>query len=284
MSLFLSRSLRASSVAALALALAACGKGTGGSCADIDACGGTKANLLGDWTINTVCQYEVPEPYLLMSPISPQLTTPQTPAYAPPPPPTTTSGDWCSGLIYRPDVIAGTTSNVESIQFYHAPLLFTKGNATFTHDDKLGDRFAVIITLERTQTTHFTRSCLDAYGAHPACKDLSMGLTTAPNPNYQPPPDPSTGMPMDVIPCVPTADDGCDCSYTLEGTGSENGTFQLDGGNTGTTIFEFGDNSGKPPQLVDFCMPDNNTLTLGGFNGAALGTLGIRSMELTRAP
>lgn len=275
----LSRSLRASSVAALALGLAACGKGTGGSCADIDACGGSKANLLGDWKIDSVCQYEVPEPYLLMSPISPQLTTPQTPAYAPPPPPTTTSGDWCSGLIYRPDVIAGTMTNVEAIQFYHAPLLFTKGNATFSHDDKLGDRFAVIITLEREQTTHFTRGCLDAYGAHPTCDQLAEGLTNEPNPNYQPPAG------KDTIPCVATADDGCDCSYTLEGTGSENGTFQLDSGDTGTTIFEFGDNSGKAPQLVDFCMSnDNNTLTLGGFNGAALGTLGIRSMVLSRTP
>jgi len=241
------------------LAVSGCsGKGVAGSCKDIAACGGDPT---GTWTIGNVCQFDVTSPPLLMSPTAPGYLTPQTPALADPAPNPTTAGDWCSGLIYLPPPAAGMGSPVAGIQFWPAPLAFSGGSVAFEADHN----YTVITTLDAAQTTHFSQACLQAYGAKPSCAELTTGLQTVSNPNYQ------------NLECRDASDGGCDCDYTLEGTGSDSGTWAV----KGNQIIEYSSSSGKPPQAVDFCV-DGSTLTLGGANGASLGTAGLRSLTATK--
>jgi hypothetical protein len=244
------------------------GKGTAGSCGDIASCGG---NPVGKWTATGVCQFAVPQQPLLMAPAPPANTTPQSPNLAAPPPTPTTAGDWCSGLVYlSPQVVAAqqdagtSTGPVQQINFWSAPLNFQQATVAF-NDDK---SYSLTITVSSPETTHFAPACLRAYGANPTCDELTAGLLTAPNPNYG------------DLTCSTASDGGCDCSYVLEGTQGNTGTWSI----VDNIMYAYNPLSQDPPQAMNFCVsgaPGLETMTLSGHNGAHLpGAVGVRSMAL----
>jgi hypothetical protein len=212
--------------------------------------------------VQSVCEFKNPQPPTSMAALPPGYTTPQTPALASPQPSLVTAGDWCSGLVYLPPSASGS-GMIGNIQFYAPPLDFEQGTVSFNADNHL---YEIVNTQKYDYTTHFTPSCLQAYGASPTCQELSDALNAQPLPNYQ------------DLSCANASDGGCDCTYTLSGTGGDNGTWEV----VGSTLYEFPSLSGLPPQAVDFCA-QGDTMTLSGKNGSHLnGTAGMRSMFLTK--
>ncbi len=261
-----SLSLKGVAVAALVAGSLGCsGKGVAGNCPDLPACGGDPS---GTWQINSECEFDVPQQPSSLSPIASAYTTPQTPALAAPPASSTNSGEWCSGLVYLP---AGTTGSnaIGGIAFYTAPLDFSQGNVTFTaSDDPATQLFQFTIGVKSSvQTTHFTPTCLQAYGANPSCDDLTAALLAqGTSVNYQ---NPS---------CTTASDNGCDCTYNLADTNGDSGQWRV----LGSTIYTFNSPSGHPAQAMDFCV-NGSTMTLSGKDGShLLGSAGIRSMQLTK--
>jgi hypothetical protein len=254
----------------LATAAAGCaGRGAGGSCADLVACGG---DVTGNWVVDNFCQFAVPTPFEPTSTVAAGYVTPQSPTLQPKPPSKVTSGDWCSGLVYVPKAQSGAGSQVLAINFYSPPGQVEAGVIDFVKDGT----YLFSITSGASYTTHFSRTCLNAYGAQPTCDELVAGLTSAPNPNYQ------------MVSCVPTDDDGCNCSYRIAGTGADTGHWRQDP-DTGR-LHMFSDASGNPPATVDVCRqrgstPDQDALELGGFDGSSLvGSAGLRYLQLKPAP
>ncbi len=251
-------------LAALA-ALAGCsGKGVAGKCPDLPACGGDPS---GVWQVQSECQFDVPKAPVSTGSIASAYTTPQTPALASPPPTPTNSGDWCSGLVYYA-ASASDGGTIGGIQFYPAPLDFLKGTVTFTPGaDAASQLYQFTIQVATTpQLTHFTPTCLQAYGANPTCDELTYGLAHQSLPNYQ------------NVACTTAADQGCDCTYDLGDTTGDSGSWRIEG----NTIYTFNNPSGNPPQAMDFCV-NGNTMTLSGKDGSHLsGSTGVRSMLLTK--
>ncbi len=244
----------------LAIAAAGCGgKGVGGHCSDLAACGG---NPVGVWQIDSVCEFNEPRQPLLTVPVPSAYSSPQTPALAGAAPSPTTSGDWCSGLIYLPPA-AATSGTVGNVQFFAKPLAFVKGNVAFLADSS----YTINVFGASPEVTHFSRSCLNAYGANPSCLDLQTGLNAQPLVNYV------------ELTCAAGAENGCDCTYKLAETSGDIGVWAATGG----TLVEY-PNSGAKPQAVDFCVQDNN-MTLSGRGGAHLSaSSGRRTMSLTKCP
>jgi hypothetical protein len=209
-----------------------------------------------------VCEFKNPQPPTSMAALPPGYTTPQTPALANPQPNLVTAGDWCSGLVYLPPSASGS-GMIGNIQFYAPPLDFERGTVSFNAESHL---YEIVNTQKYDYATHFTPACLQAYGASPTCQELSDALNAQPLPNYQ------------DLSCANASDGGCDCAYTLSGTGGDNGTWEV----VGSTLYEFPSLSGLPPQAVDFCA-QGDSMTLSGKNGSHLnGTAGMRSMFLTK--
>jgi hypothetical protein len=244
----------------LALLLAACGgKGVAGKCADIAACGG---DPVGVWKIESMCEFNEASQPLLTVPIPSAISSPQTPALAGAPPSPTTTGDWCSGLVYLPPT-AATNGTIGNVQFFAKPLQFVKGNIAFLADGS----YSTNIFGASAELTHFTRGCLNAYGANPTCVDLQEGLNAQPLVNYV------------ELTCSDGADNGCDCSYKLAETAGAIGTWRVEG----STLYQFG-SRGEAPQQSDFCVaPDGQSMNFGGKAGThLLASSGRRSMALSK--
>lgn len=252
------RSLPLSLALALAGLTSACsGKGVAGKCADIAACGG---DPVGVWKIDSMCEFNEASQPLLTVPIPSAISSPQTPALAGAPPSPTTSGDWCSGLVYLPPA-AATNGTIGNVQFFARPLQFVKGNIAFLADGS----YSTNIFGASPEKTHFTRSCLNAYGANPTCAELQEGLNAQPLVNYV------------ELTCADGADSGCDCVYKLAETAGAVGTWRVDG----TTMLQF-PNRGDAAQQSDFCS-DGQTMTMGGKAGThLLASSGRRTMTMTK--
>ena len=257
-------------IALLSLLLgSACGgKGVAGDCPDIAACGG---NPVGVWKVESACEFNEPGAPKLAVPIPSALSVPQSPTLATTPPPnTTTSGDWCSGLVYKAPIDA-TDSTVGNVSFFTLPLSVTNAyniNTIAFLDDGNGSKtYSTSVFGASPEVTHFTRTCLNAYGANPTCSELQAGLRALTSVNYV----------NDSLLCSASADNGCDCAYTEVETSGDVGVWRVEG----TSIIQFpGD--GKPRQTTDFCV-NGNTMTIGGKNGShLLNSAGRRSMVLTK--
>jgi hypothetical protein len=252
-------------LAALVIAstLPACGgKGVGGTCSDIAGCGG---NLVGTWKVTGFCQFDVPEAPSSKSSLAPGYTTPQTPSLAMAVPPTPTSGDWCQALVYRP---ASAATQFQNLSLYPPPQKFTDGSLTFSGDDH---RYMFVTTNVAHTKAHLAPSCLLAYGGNPTCAQLTDAIVNSANPNYQ------------NVMCNPASDGGCDCDVDIAGTGSDNGTWSLD--SSQTIVVRYSDSNGKDPQEESFCVTSQggvDTLTFGGYDGASIGSLGLRTLVATR--
>jgi len=248
---------------AMACLLAACGgKGVAGNCADINACGG---NPIGLWKVESMCEFSEPSQPKLAVPIPSALSTPQSPSLATDPAVNpNTSGDWCSGLVYlAPAAAAAANGTVGNVQFFAKPLEFVKGTIAFLDNGT----YSTNIFGASPETTHFSRSCLNAYGANPSCADLQDGLNAQPLVNY-----------VELV-CGNGADNGCDCTYKLAETAGDVGVWRADG----STLLQF-PGAGNAVQQTDFCIsPDGMTMTAGGKNGShLLGSAGRRSMTLSK--
>jgi hypothetical protein len=243
------------------VALGCSGRGVAAACEDIVECGGDPT---GNWEAKSVCQATNPVQPLLSAPTNSRYTTPQTPALGEPQPPNEVAGDWCSGLVYLPASVVMGASPIRGIAFWSPPLTFRQGSVALLKDHT----YSITASAFAPATTHFTPECIQAYGANPTCLQLQIDLAATPNPNYQ------------DLACVDAADKGCDCSYEIEGTGSDTGNWQQ----VGSKIYQYSFSSGKPPQVASYCVsPDAQKLTLGGADGALItGASGLRTMSLIK--
>jgi hypothetical protein len=252
----------AASALALTAALSGCtGKGVGGTCADIPGCGG---DITGTWKVNGFCQFDVPEAPSSKSSLPAGYTTPQTPVLATAVPPTPPSGDWCQALVYRPP---SAPTQFQGLSLYPPPQRFTDGMLTFNADHS----YMFVTTNVAHTVAHLTPSCLTAYGGTPSCSELTDAIVNSANPNYQ------------NVMCTPASDGGCDCGVDIAGTGSDNGTWLIDG--SMTVVVRYPTHNGDDPQLANFCVSNQNgtdVLTLNGYNGASIGSLGLRTLVATR--
>jgi hypothetical protein len=256
------RSRRAGIALAAALAAASLmgcdAKGVGGSCPDINACGG--GSIVGSWTITGDCQAQAPAAQSSKSSLAPVYTTPQTPLYAAPPS-TSASGYWCQGLVYRP---ASVALQLQTLSLYAPPKIFQNGTLVFNADQT----YTIVTTAAADDLVHLPPVCLTAFGGTPTCQDIADGVVAMANPNYA------------GLTCTAASDGGCDCDVNMRGTGSDNGTWQYD--STGTIVYEFSTTARQAPVPVSFCVsgtPGERTLTMGGYNGATIGSDGLRSIQ-----
>ena len=244
----------------LGLSANACGgKGVAGDCPDLPACGG---NPVGSWKATSVCEIRESAAPQLAVPTPSAVNVPQTPALAGAPPNPNVSGDWCSGLVFLPPS-AQSNGKLGGASFYAKPFASIETTVVYLANQT----YNYATTGASTETTHFTRSCLNAYGYSPTCAELTEALSGQQFANYQ-------GMK-----CVDTPDVGCDCSYLSIESGGPSGIWRVDGG----TLIQFPDNGGAA-QPADFCV-QGDTLTVSGKNGAhLLASTGRRSMVMRRCP
>jgi hypothetical protein len=150
---------------------------------------------------------------------------------------------------------------------YPPPQRFTDGTLVFGADHS----YTFTTTNVAHTTAHLSPSCLVAYGGNPSCAQLTDAIVNSANPNYQ------------NVMCKPASDDGCDCDVDIAGTGSDSGTWLVDG--SGTVVVRYPTSNGDDPQLANFCVANQNgtdVLTLNGYNGASIGSLGLRTLIATR--
>ena len=241
-----------------ALAAIGCGgKGVEGNCPDLAACGG---DPMGKWLAQSVCEFREPNAPQLAVPTPPAYNVPQTPALAAAPPNPNVSGEWCSGLVYLPPS-AQANGKLGGAAFYARPFASTTTSLSLLANQT----YAYSTVGASNEVTHFTRTCLNAYGANPSCAELKAALDEQQFANI-----------VDMN-CYDGAEASCDCSYTVTESGGPSGVWRANGG----TLTLFPD-TGAPPQPADFCV-QGSTLTMSGKNGAhLLAAPGRRSMVMKK--
>jgi hypothetical protein len=257
-----------SAVVLLAGLAAGCGgKGTEGSCSTYAGCGG---DPVGKWGLTTGCQNLVVMPYQMPS-LPEQLAQPQTTTMAPPQPMPTTSGDWCSQLIYQPSI--DPSMPVKGVVLWHGPPTVHDGFLTMLE----GGRYHAEIQFITPEHTFFDHACLTRYErVAPSCEKLGRDLAEF----EQTQPGFKFGD-LSMV-CVGDSNVGCDCYYTYQVQGMEQGTWSVDPANPSSIVFA--SINSTEPQSATFCQ-SGDSLTLSGENGTILfGALGVRSGSFARLP
>jgi hypothetical protein len=235
------------------------------SCRTQDPCGAPSAACGGDptgaWDIVLGCRdpaYQPPPPLTYYG--QPDTTARQ-------PPPEMTSSDWCSYLVYDPNV------GITKFLFPYDTLFLSGGKVNYRSDGT----FSVLLATQGHGHVDLSASCLNRFGALPSCDELTAQLTTfaATEPAYQ-----------DIM-CVDDGAAGCNCTYSLQfepSGGALSGRWTTDG--TGV-MTHFAGNFQLPSQ-VDYCVDSSGatpTLTLWGHDHTDIwNQAGIRQLSLVPAP
>jgi hypothetical protein len=246
--------------------IAGCGgKGTEGSCGTYAGCGGTPN---GKWTLTDGCQNLVVMPYQMPS-LPEQLAQPQTTTMAPPQPMPTTSGDWCSQLLYQPSI--DPSMPVKGVVLWHGPPSVHDGYLNVNDDGT----YSAQIQFITPEHTFFDNACLTRYERKaPDCKklgeDLAMFEQTQPGFKFGD---------LSMV-CQGDSSVGCDCYYSYQVQGMEQGTWSVPADRPSSIVFASVNST--EPQAASFCQ-NGDSLELSGENGTILfGALGVRSGAYTR--
>ena len=246
-----------------ALGLFGCnGKGVGGSCADVTACGGDPS---GDWKIVSACQFDNSQPKNPNDSVTSRYTAPQSPALAPPATSSGSSGDWCQALSFITPS-DGTASSL-LLRLNSEPVAYVLGGVVSAASEAATPvPFGAVLSVENHFAVHFSPTCLGAHGVPPTCSALTAFAAGGAFLNYN-----------DFV-CDNAGDGGCDCSYLYyEGT-TESAYYQI----VGSQLVIVNSASRLPPRTYDYCV-QGDTMTMGGHNGIGLfGSKNLRWVELTR--
>jgi hypothetical protein len=253
------------SVALLALlSLLGCsGKGVGGACADITACGGDPT---GNWKVVSACQFDVEQPKSANDSDTSHYTAPQSPALAPP---TTSSasssGDWCQGLSFITP--SDGTNSQFLVRLNSDPVEYLLGGEiSVAPPDGSTAAFGAVLTVQHHFAVHFSPTCLGAHGVPPTCDAMTADAAAGQFLNFN-----------DFV-CENGGDGGCDCTYLYDEGTTESASYAK----LGTQLYIVNATSRLPPRSYDFCV-QGDTMTLGGHNGIDLfGSKDLRSVVMTR--
>jgi hypothetical protein len=240
------------------------GAGANLGCTVAGDCGG---NPEGAWFATSVCQFIPPLSYTANA-LFPQQTAPQTPKLATPPPSNKPSGDWCSQLLYSPEVSPLTGSHVGFVNLFHAPAPVVFATVIMTPDHA----YNYAQTAASPNEAHFAPTCLTSEGANPSCTDLAAGVEGyySSTPNFAP----------QSFVCTPASDGGCDCSYSFEIISADQGVWQT----VGNTLTFFSNQSGSQPITTTTFCASGGTLTMTGVNGQSMFSLtGLRTLFMAQA-
>ena len=256
------RLARSGGLLALLILLGCSGKGVGGACADISACGGDPS---GNWKIVSACQFDSLQPTNANDSVTSRDAVPQSPTLAQPATAGFSSGDWCQGLSFITPS-DGTSSSL-LVRLNSLPVEYLLGGEiSVAPATATTAAFGAVLSVQHQFSVHFTPTCLGAHGVPPTCAAMTSFAANGQFLNFN-----------DFV-CENAGDGGCDCSYLYyEGT-TESASYAT----IGSQLYIVNATSRLPPRSYDFCVQDN-TMTLGGHNGIGLfGSKNLRSVVLTR--
>jgi hypothetical protein len=255
------RLTRSAGLLALLCLLGCSGKGVGGACPDISACGGDPS---GNWKVVNACQFDSPQAKTNDS-ITARYTTPQSPALAQPATSSFSSGDWCQGLSFITPS-DGTKSSF-LVRLNSDPVEYLLGGEiSIAPPAAVAAPFGAVLSVQNHFAVHFSPTCLGAHGVPPTCAALTQFAADGQFLNFN------------DFACENAGDGGCDCSYLYyEGT-TESANYAI----VGSQLLIVNSSSRLPPRNYDFCV-QGDTMTLGGHNGIGLfGSKNLRSVVLKR--
>jgi len=249
-------------LAVLSLLGCSSGKGVGGACADITACGGDPS---GNWKVVSACQFDNLQPKNTNDSVTSHYAVAQSPALAALPTSGSSSGDWCQGLSFITPSDGTNSSflvrlNSEPVEYLLGGEISIAPNTAATNG------FGAVLSVQHHFEVHFTPTCLGAHGVPPTCAALTEFAANGQFLNFN-----------DFV-CENAGDGGCDCNYLyFEGT-TESASYA----NLGSQLYIVNATSRLPPRSYDFCV-QGDTMTLGGHNGIGLfGSKNLRSVVMTR--
>jgi hypothetical protein len=239
------------------------GKGVGGACADITACGGDPS---GNWKVVSACQFDSIQPTNANDSVTSHYAAPQSPTLAQPATSGVSSGDWCQGLSFITPSDGTSTSFL--VRLNSVPVEYLLGGEISVAPPTPGGiaAFGAVLSVQNHFSVHFTPTCLGAHGVPPTCAAMTVAAANGQFLNFN-----------DFV-CANAGDGGCDCNYLYyEGT-TESASYAP----LGSQLYIVNATSRLPPRSYDFCV-QGNTMTLGGHNGIGLfGSKNLRSVVLTR--
>ncbi len=267
------RALGVAGSIAVALGLFGCG-GTGaeGGCPEGVSCG--DGSPAGYWVVKTKCEYSPSAPAQPLN-YNEYSLRPPNPLLPPVQPMATTNGDWCSNLDYSP-------GGILEVVLWHPAIPLGSGTMSLAGDSTYETDLQFRVD---DVTSHFTVACLQSGGVAASCSKFASDLQAF----YAGPMATPMAMSQGVtnIRCRETADQGCDCSYSVSVALVDKGTWSSSGGVlyqnsesytlNGNQVVE---DEPAVPTPATYCK--NGTLTLTGVAGASLaGVQGLRTLTMT---
>ena len=145
-----------------ALSLLGCtGKGVGGACGDISACGGDPS---GAWEVVSVCEIDAFQAKTTSeTSVTSRYAAPQSPALTQPPASSGSSGDWCQGLSFLTPSDGAQSSLLVRLNSEPFEVFLNGANSVigFLPSTK---QISAVLEVDHAFSVHFTPSCLGARG------------------------------------------------------------------------------------------------------------------------